>query len=181
VITSVQDKEGLPMPLFTGPDAGAAMSHLAAVAHVQRAHDSSAVVPPSSSLIDLIRAGKLTEIGFAVPRSRLAVSAEMDNAVGAFALTESGQLSHISKLATAPPVVASAQQFCLALFATILPALIDRPAAMMEWITLGRTALTLEAQHDWSVARSYVSRVIATSGCASSSHARKRKAKTRRM
>jgi hypothetical protein len=37
----------------------------------------------------------------------------------------------------------------LALFSTILPALVDMPAALSQWFALGRTALQLERTRGW--------------------------------
>jgi hypothetical protein len=48
------------------------------------------------------------------------------------------------------------------MFGTILPVLIDRPAAMMEWITLGRTALALSpTPARWPVAAAYMEQLLA--------------------
>ena len=75
-------------------------------------------------------------------------------------VTESGTIIQQGKN-TAPPVTSS-QAFCMALFSTILPALIDRPAAMLEWMALARTALQIEAEprSNWARASAYVDQLL---------------------
>jgi hypothetical protein len=151
-------KEGVDVPLFTGSKAGDPLSHGAARAIVDKALDADTTMAPSAALIELIRVGKLKDIGFALPRP---IKSKLhDDSVGLFAITEAGTFDPVSKAALTPPQVQSSQQFCMALFSTILPALVDKPAAMMEWCALARTALVLESKYNWPAARDYVERVL---------------------
>ena len=56
----------------------------------------------------------------------------------------------------------------MALFSTILPALIDRPAAMIEWIALARTALEVKNKHNsWPAAMHYIEGLLRERICTS--------------
>lgn len=155
---STAAKEGVDVPLFTGPKACDPLTHGAARAIVDKALDADTTMAPSPALIELIRVGKLKDIGFALPRP---IKSKLhDEAVGLFAITEAGTFDSVSKSALNPPQVQSSQQFCVALFSTILPALVDKPTAMMEWCALARTALVLESKYSWQAARDYVERVL---------------------
>ena len=153
-------ERGAAMPLFTGPAAGEAVPHSQALLLAARAYDAPKYQPPSEHLIALIRAGKLCDIGYALPRPHQSLAgADAEDAPGLLSLS-GGTVQFVNKVPVAP-VVANSQQFCMALFATILPALADRPRAMLEWITLGQTALALESAQSWTVASTYLQRALA--------------------
>jgi len=152
-------ERGVAMPLFSGPSAGDAVSHSEALALTARAYEASKYQPPSEHLIALIRSGKLRDVGYALPRPHQSLAGEQESQAGTMALS-GGALQFVNKVPVAP-AVASSQQFCMALLSAILPALADRPRAMMEWITLGHTALALEASNGWAVAQVYLQRALA--------------------
>ena len=124
-----------------------------------KAHKAAENDPPSAHLIALIRAGKLTEVGFALPRPLNEAPDDERNAQVGFVITDRGTWAETSSGTTAPPVP-SAQAFCMALFSTILPALVDMPAAVSQWFALGRTALLLERTRGWQAADGYVRQVL---------------------
>jgi len=124
-----------------------------------KAHQAAENDPPSAHLIALIRAGKLTEVGFALPRPLNEAPDDERNAQVGFVITDRGTWAETSSGTTAPPVP-SAQAFCMALFSTILPALVDMPAALSQWFALGRTALQLERTRGWQAADGYVRQVL---------------------
>lgn len=129
-----------------------------AVIENMKAHLAAENDPPSVHLIALIRAGKLTEVGFALPRALNEAPDDEKNAQFGFSITN-GVWAETTTGTTAPPVP-SAQAFCMALFSTILPALVDMPAALSQWFALGRTALQLERTRGWQAADSYVRQVL---------------------
>lgn len=152
---------GVAQPAFTGPAAATPLTHGVACAMSREAFDAMATMPPSDALINYIRAGKLTEAGYAIPKLISSQrDATSDDAIGSVHFMSDGTSVQQAKNATVAPAVSSPQQFCMALFSTILPALIDRPTALMEWVALGRTALSLTAQFDWSLAEQYVSQLL---------------------
>ena len=150
-----------PFPLFQGPGAGGALTPGQALELARQSRDGQAMAHPSEALVEYIRSGKLRAVSLAVPMAL--EKAQRQNAEGdTIALTISGSgFKAMSKgLANAPPV-ASLQQFCLALFGSIIPALIDRPAALMSWVALARTAVEIHAKHgNWAPAEAYVSRLL---------------------
>lgn len=144
-------------PLFAGPAAGAPISHLSAIAESRKAPGATATEAPSEYLIALIRAGKLTAISHAIPRPLAGGTVEEDVA---FAAGPGGSIVVRPRAADVAANLESLQQFCRALFSTILPSLIDRPAALMQWVALGRTALELEARYDWNTAAAYLAQLL---------------------
>jgi hypothetical protein len=153
---------GRDQPLFVGAAAATPWTFEQAVQAVQRAYGASASQAPSAQMVNLVRAGKLRHVGFATPQplqGALAGDAKVKGRIG-FADDDTVVLSSV---ASKPAEVNSASSFCLALFATILPALIDRPAALSEWLTLGRTALALDEKFGWKLAMDYVDRQLARS------------------
>lgn len=152
-------ERGVAVPLFSGPAAGDTVPYAQALQLTARAYEASKYQPPSEHLVALIRAGKLREVGYALPRPHLSLAGALEAEAGTVALS-GGTMQFINKVPVAP-AVATSQQFCMALFSVILPALADRPRAMLEWITLGHTALALEASHSWAVASLYLQRTLA--------------------
>src|SRR5688500_9121026 len=105
-------------------------------------------VAPSAPLLQV-------QVGFALPRPLNEAPDDERNAQVGFVITDRGTWAETSSGTTAPPVP-SAQAFCMALFSTILPALVDMPAALSQWFALGRTALQLERTRGWQAADGYV-------------------------
>ena len=64
--------------------------------------------------------------------------------------------------ANAPPNVNSIEDFSFAMFATILPLLVDRPQALAQWLALSRSVVEIYSANnkDWLMARSYIERVL---------------------
>ena len=144
--------------LFEGAGAGSPLTHHAALTEVRKAQGASATQMPSDQLIALIRSGKFTAISHAVPRQLAGGAIDEEQSMQTAA---DGTLVMRSKAAEIPPTVATLHQFCKAMFSTIIPALIDRPAALMQWVTLGRTALQLEEMSgSWGVAASYMTQLL---------------------
>ena len=152
-------ERGAPCPIFTGPRAGAPLSHGEALAESRKAQGASATQAPSEHLIALIRSGKLTAISHAVPRP-LSGGATDENQT--FQTTADGSLVLRTKEVDIPQNLGSLQQFCKAMFSTIIPALIDRPAALMQWVALGRSALELHERfdYDWTLAAAYMTQLL---------------------
>jgi len=151
-------KAGRPQPSFAGNAADAPVSLAQAIQEVQRALSASETQQPSEHLLDLIRAGKLRHIGHAIPRPH-SVPGKDEHATGTLSL--SGDNVVVASKSVPVPVAANAQQFCMALFSTILPALLDKPQALLDWLTLGRTALAFEhSSGSWAMARELVDRTL---------------------
>ena len=155
--TALATDLGFPfIAAFTGPDAGAPLAHTDALEISREALAATSSSRPTTALVSLIRAGRLTTIGHAIPRALEGISVDAEGlgvAAGA-----NGQVTITAASGNKPPPANcdSLQSFCRAMFSTILPALIDRPKAIMQWLTLGRTALHLESVYGWPVAAEYV-------------------------
>lgn len=152
-------KQGEPCLLFVGPKAGAPLAHTAALRIVRTTPNGPATQMPSEHLIDLIRVGKLKAVGHAIPRPLDNNSIE-DGMPELLSVGADGTLKTQAKTFVPPSSCTSAQQFCLALFSTILPSLIDRPNGLVQWMALGRTALELEKLYDWPTASAYVAQLL---------------------
>lgn len=151
--------EGPPHPSFAAGSAQK-VSFAAALRASRRALLASAVEPPSDQLVALVRSGKLKDVGHAIPRSADR-DHSVDDAVHALLLGSDGRLNAAARAAVEAPPLRSMGDLCDALFAVILPSLIDRPAALMEWITVGRSARSLEKSYGWAAAAAYVNQSVA--------------------
>ena len=139
----------------------AAMSPEQALKTARKALGSSKTQRPSQQLITLIQSGKLLNVAFAFPRPLAVVDGKAETVSGLTIDFQSGKHSATTASdPTKPAPLASATDLCMALFSTILPALIDRPTAMMEWITLGRTALQLSTSDGWPFASKYADALL---------------------
>jgi hypothetical protein len=154
-----QAKRGETFALFAGPKAAAPLLHTAALRTVRTTPSGPATQQPSEQLIELIRSGKFKAVGHAIPRplDNNAIEDGMPEVVGVGA---DGTLKAQSKAFVPPAACSSSAQFSLALVSTILPSLIDRPAAAVQWMALARTALELEKIYDWPTASAYVAQLL---------------------
>lgn len=144
-------------PMFVGPDSSAALPSGAAISISRKAFNASSTEISGAPLLALIRSGRLMSVGYCIPRSLAAtalakVAGVSINIDGVDVPVQSGGVS-------APPVP-SLQAFCTALFSVILPALSDKPNALMQWVALGRTAIELERLHGWTKAYMYVEQLL---------------------
>lgn len=145
--------------LFVGEAAGAKVPYADALETSRLAFNGQSYERPSDQLVQLIRAGKLPAVGWAVPKKRAEL---IESTTLQLAQLAGGGLgiAASAKGATASISCASAQQFSAAMFAVILPSLIDRPNAMLQWMALGRTALELEEKFSWTVASEYITQLL---------------------
>ncbi|MDR3476362.1 MAG: hypothetical protein P4M09_32365, partial [Devosia sp.] len=151
---------GGDFPLFVGPQAGAPLTSAEALERVRLALHGQMYERPPAKLVEVVRAGKLHHIGWAVPRrldtgpTAASAASQLDFVDGrlVFAGAEAKKTFQFAR--------DSVQQFAAAMFSTIIPALIDRPEALMQWVTLGRTALELEKAHNWAAASTYMAQLL---------------------
>ena len=152
--------KGPTMSLFEGTAAQTSLSPAEAHGISRKAVGASATENTGLPLMALIRSGKLPSVGYALPRRLDAASVAEEADVNASALYALGINPRDIKSLIAPDVPNS-RAFCLTIFAVIIPSIIDKPAAIMEWATLARTALELESLHkSWPVAYSYVQQLL---------------------
>jgi hypothetical protein len=143
---------------FSSGAAGVPLTHTKALNDIRRAYGGTSAQRPSVPLINAIRAGRLFGPGHAVPRAiPLGLTGDTDAGVASL---QNGLLTVTSARATVPDACASASQLANAILSTILPALIDRPAAMLQWMMLGRSALSIDEKYGWAVASEYVAQTL---------------------
>jgi hypothetical protein len=121
---------------------------------------------PPPLLLKLIQAGKLLDVALARPRPFFRDAGSMEHAM-TISFGASGPTVNTTKDPTKPQALASVEEFCMALFSTILPALIDRPAAMIEWIALARTTVEMSTLHGWPAAMHYTEALLRERICTS--------------
>jgi hypothetical protein len=126
-----------------------------AVDTVRLALGASTTAPPSAQLLALIQSGKYFDLGFAVPRPFLVDKAGVDS-LATISFGAGGPVLDTTKDPTKTLPLASLNEFFSALICTILPSLIERPEAMVQWMAFARTVLNLASKESWAVARSYI-------------------------
>lgn len=147
-------------PLFVRPSTTTEEQESAAVraalATLRQSFDAKALVYPSPSLIKLIQSGCMLHVGFAVPIKSGATPADDRREIGFD--TAGGGLT--ASLRVDIPKILSGAALTEALMMNILPALIARPTAQMQWLALSRTVLAFEQRHGWELARAYMESLL---------------------
>jgi hypothetical protein len=117
----------------------------------------------SDSLLKLIRSGRFTQLSLALPQDAAAAAAAAAAERGGHTLSVDGS-GHISaRVAVKERPLLHMNELMLVFFTAIVPALFDRPRALLDWAGLMRTAVALNRHHGWPVARDYV--VAALNDC----------------
>ena len=148
-------EEGAAYPRF---DDAAAVSSAEALEGVRESLWATNYSDPSPSLIKLVRSGKLTKIGFALPTLASQAQTRADFAESGILFVNGRSETTGSVVA---PLVQNWDEFTHALFSVILPALFDRPRALLDWIALARTVREISREHGWPVASRYIDAVLA--------------------
>jgi hypothetical protein len=141
---------GPPHPIFVGPEAEAPMTPKEAFAIIRKALGASATENPSEELQKLVARGLLMEVGYCIPRPL----AKAKSTASSLMLMDGGEIP-IQANSTGPPPVPSARSYLRALVNVILPALIAKPAAMVQWLALASSVLELDEKQGWAQADSY--------------------------
>ena len=141
---------GTPHPIFAGPGSEAPVTPKEAFAIIRKALGASATENPSEELQQLVARGLLMEVGYCIPRPL----AKAKSTASSLMLMDGGEIP-IQANSTGPPPVPSLRGYARALVNVILPALIAKPAAMVQWLALASTVLELEEKQGWTQADSY--------------------------
>jgi hypothetical protein len=146
-----------PFPRFDGRQACSAEE---AFKILRGAYMATIYEPPSKALINLVQSGKLTALGYAVPRLIADVeSGKSTDAVTATLALNADSTVKATETAHAPRLQ-SMQQYMQAMFGTVIPALIAQPQALMDWCALTRTLLRLDEEGGWHQASAYLQRAL---------------------
>ena len=111
-----------------------------------------------ASLLKLIQSGNLMRVGHALPRTLASANSRTDHADAVFLLQTDGKMTAADSMK--PPPLACMRDFTLALFSTILPALVAQPTATADWYALARTVHEMDARHGWPAASAYLDMLL---------------------
>jgi hypothetical protein len=146
--------KGAPYPVF---ESGYSCTVDQGRTIMSKTYLASTYVKPSTHLVALIRSGKMTHVGEAVPRTILAAEeAQMHDGSGVLISFVDGQ-PHT----TQPMKGTHAQSydhFLAALHFTILPSLIEQKQVLMDWLALAVTIAELNKSLGWVSANNYLIR-----------------------
>jgi len=146
--------EGKPFPRFSET---ATITHEAALDAVRDCLDGVSFSDPLLSLVKLVRSFKLTRVGFALPRLATLQQTSADFADGGLLIID-GQAKSTGDVTA--PVLRDFGEFIQALHATILPALFDRPRALLDWLTLSRSVQKVNDEDGWPAALAFLDTVL---------------------
>jgi hypothetical protein len=147
---------GPPHPCFSKSP----FSSAEALAELRSAHKGKLFEPPSQQLLDLIRSGRLVDVGWALPRPIQTGAREEDiedAPMGAIVMRADGSAKLLG--AVRAPELASYLDFTLAI-PTILAALLDQPAALSQWFVLINTVTQMDGKYGWPAARFYLKHAL---------------------
>lgn len=148
-------------PVFPRFALGAACSTGEALAIMQKAYMRITYEQDNKQLQAAIQSGKLTAIGFAVPRK---IADIQSGKAGDKFTTHLGLGANAALQATettAAPPIASLTDFMRAVIGNIIPNLIERPLALMDWCALTSTVIELsQGTHGWTAAQMYLQRAL---------------------
>ena len=110
----------------------------------------------STGLTEYIRSGSMIDPAFAAPvLAATAFPEEKDTEASVVAYIAS-TMADRRKAVKPLTQLTHFRDYVATLVSSIIPALIDRPAAIMEWATLTRNAIEIERHTDWPRARKYI-------------------------
>jgi len=139
-----------------------------AIVENRKALGASATQRPTTKALQVIREGKLINIAYALPIA-IGSAAALEGKMG---LDSSGNVTVVASKALSK--VTTLEQFATAFFSTIGPALVNRPMALAQWFSLGRTALRIQADNrgDFAPAAAYMEQLLSERVFASEDFAR---------
>jgi hypothetical protein len=114
---------------------------------------------PSQSLVKLIQSGKLKYPAWALPKpimeEEISKSGDTVIKVGSDGkVTTSQQLK--------PKPLANLEELVEVFMCAIMPALIEKPRALMDWGALVRSVVQLSRTHSWAAAHKFLSQTLAS-------------------
>lgn len=149
-----------PRELYTRPDA---VAHADALARIlDRTYRGALFAKQSHYLTQLIRSGQFRHLPLALPRLNTEVLAaeEQEAKRSKQALRINAADSTITlggaEISTRDMGSLSMRDFMQVFVTAIVPSLIDRPAALLDWTLLVRSALAIEEERGWAAASAYV-------------------------
>ena len=151
----LQAQEGAPMERFTHTGG---VTTEAALEHVRDCLDGLDYAPPSKAAVALVQSGRAVYLGALAPRHNQARSArdyQEEVAMLGNRLVTTG--------ASAERPLQDVDEFLHTFLAVILPSLINRPLALLDFASLTRSVLIIHARHGWSAAQHFLDTTLNTS------------------
>lgn len=152
--------DGAPVPreLYTRADA---VPHAVALARMlDRTYRGSLHAKQSDYLTQLIRSGHFRHLSLALPRLNMEVLAaeeqEAKRSKQALRINPADSTITFGSPEHRHREITSMRDFMLVFVSAVIPSLIDRPAALLDWSLLARTALAIEDEKGWSASWTYV-------------------------
>jgi hypothetical protein len=149
-----------PRDLYTRPEA---VLHADALARIlDRTYRGALFAKQSPYLTQLIRSGQFRQLPLALPRLNTEVLAAEEHEArrGRQALRINAADSTITvgaaELSIRDMGSLSMRDFMQVFVTAVVPSLIDRPAALLDWTLLARSALAIEEERGWPAASAYV-------------------------
>jgi hypothetical protein len=115
----------------------------------------------SDLLIQLIRENKLKELGFALPSRITDINAREDSITDQLTFVSGTGAIVASKNRVVAPAIDSPLKLLEALASTIVPALIDRPSALIQWMSIIRSMIEIHRDtNEWSRAMEFLAQQL---------------------
>ena len=121
--------------------------------------------PPSAQLQQLIQSGKLINIGDAIPKTITAIITTGDDpdTVASLSFNSDGSQSRLIQAASKPTPLTNMTDYMRAVFATIIPSLIEQPIPLIDWCAMTITMMELDKSHGWNVAQLFMQQQLTKS------------------
>lgn len=148
-----------PFPLFL--DRGT-FSVQQAIDTLAKAYMAPAYESPSPALIKLVQSGKLTSLGFASPRTIDEVEAGRGGESITTTIGIAGNSTVRASDTIRAPQLRDSRAFFETLVGVVFPALIEQPAALIDWCALAKTVIELDKERGWEAARAYMQRLLSS-------------------
>jgi hypothetical protein len=149
-----------PRALYTRAEA--VESSVAQARMLDHTYRGAMFAKQSDYLTQLIRSGQFRQLPLALPRLNTEVLADEEREAkrGKQALRINASDSTITlgsaEVRTRDASSLTLRDFMQVFVSAVIPSLIDRPAALLEWTLLARSALTIDEEKGWAAASSYV-------------------------
>ena len=133
--------------------------HEKALSTSRLSYGATACQNPHPLVVQLIRTGRLDNVGHAIPHLRpLGPSTELPKE-GTMPLGQGGGVK-ANTAQREPPPLSTPLHFISALLSTILPSLVDMPDAFYEWLAFARTIFEIHRMTDWETAVHYMNQIV---------------------
>lgn len=159
-LTSALEMQRDTTPEMFSPDAATKPhDHERALSTSRLSYGATACQNPHPLVVQLIRTGRLDNVGHAIPHMRPLGAAADWPKEGSIPLEQGGGV-RANTAQRDPPPMSTPFHFISALLSTILPSLVDMPDALYEWIAFSRTIFEIHRLTNWETAARYMNQIV---------------------